>query len=74
MWGRLRREKPAFYADFSLYHQARLHLQKGDAKQARELVATLERDYVDSTLAPKWQALFPDDKAGADSASIVTTP
>lgn len=40
----------SFYDDYSLYHQARLHLQQGKTDKAREILTRVEQDFPDSGL------------------------
>lgn len=58
MWERLSGSTERFYADRALYQIARLHAQKGDVDQAREVLGRFEKEFPTSSVRPEVDRLF----------------
>lgn len=69
-WKRL---EQGFYADRSLYQQARLALAQGQRERAAELLDTLQKDHPDSAIQDKADRLLAQTSDAQPTAAAVAT-
>ncbi|MBN1962591.1 MAG: tetratricopeptide repeat protein [Deltaproteobacteria bacterium] len=58
IWQHLTGTSKHFYADHALFQLARLHAEKNEIKEARNLLARIEKEYPNSSFSTKVQELY----------------